>query len=57
MMEQQTKNKGNVIIDPTMTFTDSDLLFFLTGMSMQQFVEDVVHDTTGKYDALYEDAS
>lgn len=57
MTEQQTKNKGSVIIDPTMTFTDSDLLFFLTGMSFQQFAEDIMHDTTGKYDALYEDAS
>ena len=56
-MDQQTKNKGNIVIDPTMAFTDSDLLFFLTGMSFQQFAEDIMHDTTGKYDALYEDAS
>lgn len=57
MMEQQTKNKGNVIIDPTMTFDDNDLCFLLTGRNMEQFAEMILHDTTGKYDFLYEDAS
>lgn len=55
MIEQETK--GTVVIDQTMTFDDNDLCFLLTGMNMEQFAEMIVHDTTGKYDFLYEDAS
>lgn len=55
MIEQEAK--GTVVIDQTMTFDDNDLCFLLTGMNMEQFAEMIVHDTTGKYDFLYEDAS
>lgn len=47
----------NVVIDSTITFDDNDLCFFLTGLNMEQFADMILHDTTGKYDAIYENAT
>lgn len=54
---EKAETKGNVVIDSTMTFNDNDLCFFLTGLNMEQFADMILHDTTGKYDAIYEETT
>lgn len=54
---EKTETKGKVIINPEMTFDDNDLCFFLTGLNMEQFADAILHDTTGKYDAIYEETT
>ena len=53
MNPEQAPTK-HIIINPDMTFTDNDLCFLLFGRSMDMVADEIVNDTSGKYDCLYE---